>query len=127
MALYDKKTDRINKTRARVTRGKQGKDHPSSPVPSACTEGAAFAMHSALDQVQFRDAGEEEEEELESHGAGCAPSIATVPLDGAQVADQVAECEDEIDRLKQRHDAQVEALRAQVLRCVTRSNMLVCH
>jgi hypothetical protein len=48
-------------------------------------------------------------------------------LDGAQVADQVAECEDEIDRLKQRHDAQVEALRAQVLRCVTRSNMLVCH
>jgi hypothetical protein len=108
MALYDKKTDRINKTRARVTRARRGASVDATPAPgspgalgSSTAAGAGFAIHSALDDVHCED--------VDSDGEGSAQRF-----DGAQVADQVAECEDEIDRLKQRHDKEVAALRAQV-------------
>lgn len=118
MALYDKKTDRINKTRARVTRARRGasKDAVSgSPdaLPSSAAAGAGFAIHSALDDVHCEDVDSDGEERSYDRR-----------FDGAQVADQVAECEDEIDRMKQRHDTEVEALRAQV-RCLFIS-LFVC-
>jgi hypothetical protein len=106
MALYDRKTDRVNKTRARVARSRAAA--AAAAVPSTgrnAGAGDAFAMRSALDDVEMEPNGDEEEE----------PGSSTPRFEhGSVAAEQVAECEDEIDRLKRRHDLELAGVQTEV-------------
>ncbi len=91
MALYDRKTERIVKTKSRTKSTKGSTKRASSAAVAQQSED--FVLHSAVDSVEYEGSDDEEE---------------------AETLDHVAECEDEIDRLKRRHEEEVGSLRAEV-------------
>ena len=108
MSLYDRKTDRINKTRARVT--KKGSKRSAAAVNSSDD----FALHSALDTVEFADDVDADESSLPNKRRAVGSDDSPSSVDTNHAEDQVAECEDEIDRVKRRHEAEMSKLAAEV-------------
>jgi hypothetical protein len=102
MGLYDKKTatDRKRKTRARIVNAARGKrSGRSGDTTSDAQSGDGFQMHSALNDAAV-DCAEDDDD------AGNDESD-----------DHVAECEDEIDRQRRRHDVEVQKYRERVGHC----------
>ncbi len=104
MSLYERKTDRVNKTRSRVARhsGKKGSRKAAGRHSGSKHSDDDFALHSALDTVQCVDSDDDKVDD--SPGS----------VDSKRAEEQVAECEDEIDRVKRRHEQEMAALRAEV-------------